>query len=118
MPAPTEKVYLFAGDSLTEGVYGANYIEHVARVLAEDGSGVRGDLVNAGRGGDTAVALRHRMDTLVQRWQPGWVIVSVGCNDVWLAWLSSHSLGWRMWLAMRRLQTGQVPSSDLDQFAA
>jgi lysophospholipase L1-like esterase len=118
MPAPTEKVYLFAGDSLTEGVYGANYIEHVAQALAEDGSGLRGELVNAGRGGDTVAALRRRIDTLVQRWQPDWVIAAVGCNDVWLPWLAAHSLGWRMWLAMRRLQTGQVPSSDLDQFAA
>jgi lysophospholipase L1-like esterase len=118
MPASKTKIYLFIGDSLTEGVYGASYVDPVAQAIAKGRTGLRGELVNAGRGGDTVTAVCGRLGALMQRWQPDWVIVAVGCNDVWLPWLSSHSLGWRIWLGLRRLQTGQTPSIDLDQFGA
>jgi lysophospholipase L1-like esterase len=118
MTASKREIYLFVGDSLTEGVYGANYVDRVAQAIAAGSSRLRGELVNAGRGGDTVTAVRERLGPLMQRWQPGWVIVAVGCNDVWLPWLTGHSLGWRIWLGLRRLRTGQNPSSDLDQFGA
>ncbi|MCL7455318.1 MAG: GDSL-type esterase/lipase family protein, partial [Anaerolineae bacterium] len=86
--------------------------------IAAGDAGLQGELVNAGRGGDTVASLRDRLGGLLQRWQPDWLIVAVGSNDVWLPWLSSHSLGWRLGLGLRRLQTGQTPTSDLDQFAA
>jgi lysophospholipase L1-like esterase len=50
--------------------------------------------------------------------QPDWLVLAIGSNDVWLPWLSSHSLGWRLWLAYRQLRTGQRPTTDLDHFAA
>ena len=118
MPASKREIYLFVGDSLTEGVYGANYVDLVAQAIARGGTPPRGEFVNAGRGGDTVTAVRGRLGPLMQRWQPDWVIVAVGCNDVWLPWLSSHSLGWRIWLGLRRLQTGQTPSGDLDELGA
>ena len=118
MTASEREIYLFVGDSLTEGTYGANYVDLVAQAIAAGGSQLHGELVNAGRGGDTVTAVRDRLGPLMQRWQPDWVIVAVGCNDVWLPWLTSHSFGWRVWLGLRRLQTGQVPAVDLDQFGA
>lgn len=113
-----KKVYLFAGDSLTEGVYGASYVERVAAALAQGRQGLEGEVVNAGRSGETVASLLRRLDELIERQQPAWLVVAVGCNDVWLPWLSAHSLGWRLWLAYRRLRTGQRPTTDLDQFAA
>ena len=112
------KVYLFAGDSLTEGVYGANYVQRVAAGLVDGGIGLEGEVANAGRSGETVASLLHRVDRLIEVCQPTWLIVAVGCNDVWLPWLSDHSLGWRLWLRYRRLRTRQEPTRDLDQFAA
>jgi lysophospholipase L1-like esterase len=115
--SPTS-VYLFAGDSLTEGVYGENYVERVARALYRGQAGVQGDVVNAGRGGDTVRSLLSRIDEPLRRYHPRWVVLAIGCNDVWLPWLSSHSLGWWLWLSYRRLRWGQSPAGDLDSFAA
>ncbi len=112
------KVYLFAGDSLTEGVYGADYVQRVAAGLAGGEGGLDGEVANAGRSGETVASLLHRVDRLIEVHQPTWLIVSVGCNDVWLPWLSDHSLGWKLWLGYRRLRTRQEPTRDLDQFAA
>jgi lysophospholipase L1-like esterase len=111
-------VYLFAGDSLTEGTYGESYVERVAKALAGGRSAPAIELVNAGRGGDTIQALLSRIDELLRHYRPQWVILSVGTNDVWLPWLSAHSLGWKLWLFFRRLASGQTPTTDLDQFAA
>jgi lysophospholipase L1-like esterase len=115
--SPTS-VYLFAGDSLTEGVYGESYVERIARALYRGQAGIQGDIVNAGRGCDTVRSLLSRIDELLQRYRPQWVVLAIGCNDVWLPWLSSHSLGWWLWLSYRRFRWGQVPAGDLDQFAA
>ncbi len=112
------KVYLFAGDSLTEGVYGIGYVERIAAALARGEHGLQGEVVNAGRSGETIASIRYRTDALLERYRPTWLVLAVGCNDVWLPWLSAHSLGWRLWLGYRRLRTGQRLSTDLDQFAA
>jgi lysophospholipase L1-like esterase len=118
MASPATTVYLFAGDSITEGVYGQSYVERVDRLLRQGPAGLRGDVVNAGRSGDTVRSLLARIDEPLRRHQPDWVIVAVGANDVWLPWLSSHSLGWWLWLRYRRLRWGQEPTTDLDRFAA
>jgi lysophospholipase L1-like esterase len=114
-PAP---VYLFAGDSLTEGAYGESYVELVARALYRGEAGLHGDVVNAGRGCDTVKSLLNRIDEPLRQYQPEWVVLAIGSNDVWLPWLSSRSLGWWLWLLYRRLKRQQVPIKDLDQFAA
>ncbi|MEJ2212063.1 MAG: GDSL-type esterase/lipase family protein [Anaerolineae bacterium] len=111
-------VFLFAGDSLTEGVYGASYVERVAAALSRGESGLQGQVVNAGRSGETVASLLARIDGLLEQHRPDWLVLAVGCNDVWLPWLSNHSLGWRAWLALRRLRTGQRPTIDQDRFAA
>lgn len=118
MTASSRNVYLFAGDSLTEGVYGESYVERVAQALDQGSHGLRGEVVNAGRGGDTITALLHRIDRPLHRYGPSWVILAIGSNDVWLPWLSSHSIGWWLWLKYRSLRFGQSPTSDLDEFAA
>lgn len=111
-------VYLFAGDSLVEGVYGEGYLERVFQVLAGNNPGYDARMINAGRSGDTVSALDARIGPLLRQYQPDWVILAVGANDVWWPWLTSHSLGWRILLAIRRLRMGQQATADLDQFAA
>jgi lysophospholipase L1-like esterase len=111
-------VYLFAGDSITEGTLGESYVERVAKMLYQERGGLSGEVVNAGRGSDTVESLLERIEGLLVRHSPQWVILAIGLNDVWLPWLSSHSLGWRVWNAYRRSARGQAPSVDLDQFAA
>jgi lysophospholipase L1-like esterase len=112
------KVYLFAGDSLTEGAYGVSYVERVAAALARGEQGLEGEVVNAGRSGETVASLLERIEGLIEQYRPTCLVLAVGCNDVWLPWLSAHSLGWRIWLGYRRLRTGQRPTTDMDRFAA
>lgn len=114
---PTER-YLFAGDSLTEGTYGESYVERVAQALEQMRVGRKVQVINAGRGGDTIRSLLDRIDEPLLRYRPQWVILAIGINDVWLPWLSSHSLGWRLWFSYRQRAVGQTPTTDLDQFAA
>jgi lysophospholipase L1-like esterase len=111
-------IYLFAGDSLTEGVYGENYVERVAKALYKGQAGLQGEAVNAGRGGDTVTSLLRRIDRSLHRYQPRWVILAIGSNDVWMPWLTSHSVGWWLWSKVHGLRSGQAPASDLDRFAA
>jgi lysophospholipase L1-like esterase len=111
-------VYLFAGDSLTEGIYGASYVERMAAALTRGEHGWEGEIVNAGRSGETIASLLQRIEGLIVDHQPTWLVLAVGCNDVWLPWLSDHSLGWRLWAGVQRLRTGQRPTRDLDQFTA
>ncbi len=111
-------VYLFAGDGLTAGDEGESYVERIGRALHSTRGSLRGEVVNAGRSGDTVSSLLRRIDRSLHRYQPGWVILAVGGNDVWHRWLSSHSVGWWIVSQYRRLQYGQAPASDLDEFAA
>lgn len=113
----SETVYLFVGDSLTEGRYGENWVERVAGVLQGASPGAA-EVVNAGRGCETVQSLQDRFGGLLDRYQPDWVILAVGANDVWLPWLSDHSLGWKLWFTYRGLRWGQRPTVDLDRFAA
>jgi lysophospholipase L1-like esterase len=111
-------VYLFAGDSITEGSLGESYVERVAKMLYQERVGLSGEVVNAGRSSDTVESLLERIEGPLQRHKPRWVVLAIGTNDVWLPWLSAHSFGWRLWNTFRRTTRGQVPSVDLDQFAA
>jgi lysophospholipase L1-like esterase len=105
--------YLFAGDSLTEGVCGESYVERVRRCL-----GPTAAVLNAGRGGDTARSLLARIEAPLRDARPQWVVLAIGTNDVWFRWLSSHSLGWWLRMGVRSRRTGQVPAGDLDRFGA
>jgi lysophospholipase L1-like esterase len=110
--------YLFAGDSLTEGMVGESYLERVAKALYSGRYGLKGEVLNAGRGGDTATSLLRRIGPTLDRHQPQWAILAVGSNDVWFQWLSTHSVGWWLWLQYRGLRFGQTPTTDLDEFAS
>jgi lysophospholipase L1-like esterase len=122
MPASESNatVYLFAGDSLTEGAYGASYVDRLAAVLgaARPDAGGRLRVVNAGRSGETVTTLQRRLGDLLARYEPDRVVLAVGCNDVWLPWLAERSIGWRLWLGYRRLAAGLRTTVDLDRFAA
>lgn len=111
-------VYLFAGDGLTAGDSGESYVERVGRALNRGPGSLRGEVVNAGRSGDTVSSLLQRIDRSLHRYQPSWAILAIGSNDVWHRWLSSHSLGWWIVSQYRRLKYGQAPAADLDEFAA
>jgi lysophospholipase L1-like esterase len=115
MSSPARVVYLFAGDGLTEGRYGESFVARLEPVLRQAWGGTA---VNAGRGPDTVQSLLKRIDGPLREHRPEWVILAVGGNDVWLPWLSRHSLGWWLWLQVRRTLRGQRPTTDLDQFTA
>lgn len=118
MASSPRTLYLFAGDSLTEGTYGESYVDRVAKGLYQGWAGLEGEAINAGRSGDTVAALVERIDAPLRQFLPHWVVLAVGGNDAWFPWLSSHSIGWWSWLRLRRLRHGQKPTTDLDQFAA
>ncbi len=105
-------IYLFAGDSLTEGTHGESYVARLGGRLAP------GHVLNAGRGADTLKALHDRIHEPLEQHRPDWVVLAIGLNDVWLPWLASHSPVWQMWLQLRRWRLGQQPTTDLDRFAA
>lgn len=111
-------LYLFAGDSLTEGIYGESFVERVGKALYQGWAGLSGEVINAGSGGETVKSLLVRIDDLLLQYQPQWVILAVGLNDVWIPWLTARSLGWKLWFATRRWSASQMPTTDLDQFGA
>ena len=111
-------VYFFAGDNLTEGTYGENYVERIAAALRWARNGVPSEIINASRSGETAHSLLAQIDAPLRQYQPDWVILAVGSNDVWLPWLTSHSIGWWLWFRYRQLRWRQTPARDLDDFTA
>ena len=115
--APTA-IYLFAGNSLTEGMYGESYVERMAEALYRGYAGFSGQAINIGRPAETVQSLLDRIDAPLHRYQPQWVILAVGGNDVWQPWLGSRSLGWWLWLQYKRAAQRQKPTTDLDQFGA
>jgi lysophospholipase L1-like esterase len=111
-------VYLFSGDSLTEGKYGESFVERMAKALYRGYGGLEGEVVNAGRAGDTIRSLASRLDRSLHRYLPDWVILAIGTNDVWFPWLSARSIGWWLWLRYLDMRFGVRATRDLDEFAA
>jgi acyl-CoA thioesterase-1 len=76
-PLPAGTVVLAFGDSVTHGT-GAGPSEDYPTLLAQ-----RSDwkVVNAGIPGDTALAARARIDTLLREVNPAMVIIELGGND-------------------------------------
>lgn len=109
---------LFAGDSLTEGLYGVSYVNRVAEAVANGPVLPIEQIVNAGYSGDTVASLLARMDSLLEEYQPLWVVVAIGTNDIWYRWITHHSLGWWLWVFYRRLRYGQKPTADIALFGA
>jgi lysophospholipase L1-like esterase len=118
MQSPSTNVYLFTGDGLTEGSYGESYVDRIARSLYRGTAGLTGQAVNAGRAAETVQSLDVRLAALLREYQPQWVVLAVGASDVWVPWLSSHSVGWWLWRQYRRARANLRPTTDLDQFSA
>lgn len=112
MPNSSAPTYLFVGDSLTEGIYGESYVTRIEEVVG------KGQVANVSSRYITASSLLRRIEEPLRRCQPRWVILAVGSNDVWLPWLSGHSLGWGLWSIYLRIMRGQTVTTDLDEFAA
>ena len=72
----TAKTLVCFGDSITEGVIGASYVEIVRGALP----GVR--VINAGINGDTVIHLLRRVERDVSAHQPDLVTIMVGLNDL------------------------------------
>jgi lysophospholipase L1-like esterase len=68
---------VFFGDSITEGVIGASYVNMVRKALHG-----QAHVVNAGINGDTVVNLRRRVGRDVAPHAPDVVVVLVGLNDM------------------------------------
>ncbi|MBL8118952.1 MAG: hypothetical protein J0L63_17555 [Anaerolineae bacterium] len=66
---------VFFGDSLTQGTYGVNYVEKVARAFPQH------ECLNAGVNGDTSLNLYRRVQDDVINKKPDGVFVMVGIND-------------------------------------
>ena len=111
-------VYLFAGDSLTEGACGESYVDRVRRGLSARLDAQECVTLNAGRGGDTVRSLLARIEDPLRDAHPGCVVLAIGTNDVWFRWLGEHSVGWWLWLRVDVLRTGQIPTRNLDRFGA
>lgn len=111
-------LYLIVGDGLGEGSGGDSYVLRLNDGLFGGWEGLAGEVVSVDEAGDTVRSLLDRIDEPVDRFQPDWVILSIGANDVWLPWLSGRSLGWWAWLLYRRIRYGQIPERDLDRFAS
>lgn len=77
----TVRTVVCFGDSITEGVIGASYVDMLRRRL---GAGVR--VVNAGINGDTVLNLLRRLDRDVAPHRPDLVVVLVGLNDLGTAY--------------------------------
>jgi lysophospholipase L1-like esterase len=109
-------IYLFAGDSVTEGRLGESWVGLIAQALFRGAGGVSGQAINAGVAGETLASLLARIEEPLNEYRPDWVVLAIGANDVWYPWLGRRSLGWWLALLYRRLFRGQRPTADLDQF--
>lgn len=70
------------GDSLTEGEDPDGYVNTTRLILAEVYPNKTFFVANAGKGGDTAVLMDDRLQRDVLRFQPDWVTISAGVNDI------------------------------------
>ncbi len=68
---------VFLGDSITEGVIGASFVDRVRRAMAG-----RAHIVNAGINGDTIMNMRWRVRRDVAVHNPDLVVVMSGLNDI------------------------------------
>ena len=90
---------VFFGDSLTQGTYGANYVNKVAAAM-------RGHhFINAGVDGDTSLNLYRRLEKDVIAHKPDAVFIMIGINDA-----LSHSEPGMRWSyrAFKRIRGGQI----------
>jgi lysophospholipase L1-like esterase len=90
---------VFIGDSLTQGTYGANYVNKVAAAL-------RGHhFINEGVNGDTSLNLYRRVNAHVIDHQPQGVFIMIGVNDA----ISYSEPGTRLYFRfIKRIRGGRM----------
>ena len=76
-----QKTLICFGDSLTEGVIGAAYVDILREQLP---AAVR--VINAGINGDTTINLLRRLKRDVAPYRPDLVVILVGLNDLTTAY--------------------------------
>jgi lysophospholipase L1-like esterase len=91
----THTVVICAGDSITKGVFSANYVELLASRLGQRGY----EFINAGVNGELAYNVVTRLDEIVAC-RPDVVTLLVGTNDVNATFSptreASYRLGWHV----------------------
>jgi lysophospholipase L1-like esterase len=97
----TAKTLVCFGDSITEGVIGASYVDIVRGALP----GVR--VINAGINGDTVIHLLRRVERDVVAHQPDIVMIMVGLNDLTTAYGLRSSKAY--YHALKNLHTQVAP---------
>jgi lysophospholipase L1-like esterase len=65
---------IFTGASLTEGVYGGNWVKRVAALMPQH------EIINGGVGGSTMNRLMDRLDSVIEQ-SPDAVFIMAGSND-------------------------------------
>lgn len=65
---------IFMGDSLTEGVYGGNFVEIIRQRFPQH------EIINAGMSGSTIINLERRLDSIIDQ-APDGVFLMTGGND-------------------------------------
>lgn len=83
-----QKTLICFGDSLTEGMIGAAYVDILRERLP---AAIR--VINAGINGDTTINLLRRFERDVVPYRPDLVVILVGLNDLTTAygWPSNHA---------------------------
>jgi lysophospholipase L1-like esterase len=92
------------GDSLTKGAPGAGYLDYIKSIPT----------YNFGRGGDTLISLRVRVEA--KRFDAtDQFVLMIGMNDFLLPLLKERSWWWRQVVAFNARQ-GKIPSRELGTF--
>jgi lysophospholipase L1-like esterase len=81
MDSSLTSVYLFAGDSITEGICGESYVERAAGALYQGWAGLAGQAVNAGYSGETVRSLLDRIGGPLRHINPAGLVLAIGTND-------------------------------------
>ena len=76
-PLQPDEVILAFGDSVTYGTGAARGRDYPRQLAEKTGM----EVINAGIPGDTAAAAKRRIESLLERYRPGLVIVELGGND-------------------------------------
>jgi len=89
-----QQVMVTLGNSITEGGESPEgYVSLMRKALEVLYPEMTVYIINAGISGHKSTDMYDRFDTDVLRWQPHWVTISVGVNDVWHGFYDNHPKG-------------------------
>ncbi|NLP12839.1 hypothetical protein GX408_20765 [bacterium] len=88
------QVMVVLGNSITEGgELPEGYVSLMRKALEVLYPEMTVYIINAGISGHKSTDMYDRFDEDVLRWQPNWVTISVGVNDVWHGFYDNHPKG-------------------------